>query len=167
MRQSFVTAAVVLSAPMAMAAASIEGSPVRDAIRAPFEELGLVPSETGRGDPAPESAAERAGSEGGEATRARPSADRPSAAHADVPTGQADNRTTTAPAAPEDAQPVPQTDASLPAAPPADPVAEPTVQPEPEAADPPPTSPLDEISGVIDDATEDPLGFVPELGNGP
>jgi hypothetical protein len=38
---------------MTMAAASIEGSPLRDAIRGPFERLGIVPPESVRDGAAP------------------------------------------------------------------------------------------------------------------
>jgi hypothetical protein len=163
-RHSLVTVGVVLAAPMAMAAPSIEGSPVRDAIRAPFEGLGVVTPEGVEGDGASESAADRVGSPVSEEASRQRSGDGSPAAQADVTADGTGDPTTLTPGAPEVADAATQPVASLPAAPPAGPAVEPDAPPAPEAAAEPDAPPLDEVTDVIDDTLDDPLGLVPDLG---
>jgi hypothetical protein len=157
------SAAVVLLAPMTMAAASIEGSPLRDAIRGPFERLGIVSPEPVRDG----------GSSDGAAAPATPGA--PTGSQADSAPGEsaaADGGVETAPAteASDELSVAPAVEPVTPAAEEAPPAGAPP-EPSPEAAVPPgegevtaPETPEGDVPIVGEDPVKDLLGVAPELG---
>jgi hypothetical protein len=157
------SAAVVLLAPMTMAAASIEGSPLRDAIRGPFERLGIV---------SPESVRDGAPPDGAPAS-ATPGA--PTGSQAGLAPGEsaaADGEIVTAPAreANDERSVAPAAEPITPAAEEAPP-AEAPLEPSPEPAVPPsegdvagPEAPEGDVPIVGEDPLDDLLGVAPELG---
>jgi cytoskeletal protein RodZ len=160
LRHSLITAGVVLAAPMSMAAASIEGSPLRDAIRAPFESLGLVSAEERGNGPALEETAAAGGEPAPETEGTRTSGDLQADGPEEVAEIEAGADANAAPATPT------QSTASAPAAsaPAAAPLA-PTVDAEPGPADEPEVPPA-EPEPALDDVLDDPLELVPEAVEG-
>jgi hypothetical protein len=162
LRHSLITAGVVLAAPMSMAAASIEGSPLRDAIRAPFEGLGIVSAEERGSEPALERPAEPEASPAHETEGPPASTDLPAAGSVDLP-GRDAGSDDVAAATPAE-EPAESPAASVPAAVPL----EPAVDAESETADGPdePATLPAEPGPVVDDVLGDPLELVPEAVDG-
>jgi hypothetical protein len=162
-RHLLASAAVVLLAPMTMAAASIEGSPLRDAIRGPFERLGIVSPESVRDGTAPAGAPAPAGpgaATGGQADEADPGTTTPGGEVQTATPAESDNDSMETPPA----EPVP---------PPADEVtpAEAPPEPSPDPAVPPgegdvvaPDGPEGDGPVLGEEPLDDLIGLAPELG---
>jgi hypothetical protein len=157
------SAAVVLLAPMTMAAASIEGSPLSDAIRGPFERLGIVSPESVRDGASPDGAPASATPGAPTGSEADPAPDESAAADGEgetAPATEANDEPSVAPTV----EPVPP---AAEEAPPAEarpePSPEPAVPPGEEEVAAPETADGD-VPIVGEDPLDDLLGVAPELG---